>query len=70
MILSREEFILLHQKSLGKRMSVRCFYCNELVEGRDAKVVSTKPSDVWEKWLVCRECYMPIEEEMSKNYYE
>ena len=49
-------------------MSVRCFYCNELVEGRDAKVVSTKPSDVWEKWLVCQECYRPIQEEMDNIY--
>lgn len=48
-------------------MAVRCFYCDAIFDGRDAKVVSTKSSDVWEKWMVCVDCYRPIQDAMNER---
>jgi hypothetical protein len=68
MILKREELFLFHLIELGKRVAVKCTWCDNIIEGRDGKVMSSKPSDKWEKFLICIECYAPIEKAMNGRH--
>jgi hypothetical protein len=61
MILNRELLFLLHPRELGKRVLVKCHWCDNIFEEHEGKSMSSKPCYAWEKFLVCEECYAPVQ---------
>jgi hypothetical protein len=39
-----------------------------MIEDHEGKMMASKPVDVWEKFLICVDCYAPIDDSVNGRY--
>jgi hypothetical protein len=49
-------------------MLIKCAWCENMIENQDGKMMASKPSYNWEKFLICLDCYAPIDNAVNRRY--
>lgn len=54
--------------TFGLHMLIKCAWCENMIENQDGKMMASKPSYNWEKFLICLDCYAPIDNAVNRRY--
>jgi hypothetical protein len=54
--------------TFGLHMLIKCAWCENMIKDHEGKVMASKPVDVWEKFLICVDCYAPIDDSVNRRY--